>query len=163
MAGIMQAGQLVGSLREDERQGNSFTKCDGALLARPHAAEIAGVRSTRTALTPVSHFLLRLVQRLPFANGPRRGGPIRSLLHCLLLPLLPTLLTRELKKLRVTTIFKRHKTTTRVEGRSYPLLYRAHKWAKGGWTYLRPSPFGIYVGLPNRDLHRPKRENKHKP
>ena len=51
-------------------------------------------------------------------------------------------------------ICKAAQNITRVEGRSYPPLYRAHKWAKGGWAYLRPSPFGIYVGLLNGDLHR---------
>ena len=69
----------------------------------------------------------------------------------------------EEKKLRYSNQFANGAKVIRVVGRSYPPLYRAHKWVKGGWTYLRPSPFGVYVGLPNRDLHRPKRENKHKP
>ena len=56
---------------------------------------------------------------------------------------------------------------SRVEGRSYPPLYRAHEWAKGGWTHFRPSPFGISVGLSNRDPHKPmkgkkKNTNSHK-
>ena len=96
----------------------------------------------------------------PHCKRTSTGRPDPLVVRCLLLPLLPTLLTRELKKLRVTTIFKRRKNNnflSRVEGRSYPPLYRAHKWAKGGWAYLRPSPFGIYVGLPNRDLHRPQK------
>ena len=37
---------------------------------------------------------------------------------------------------------------SRVEGRSYPPLYRAHTWAKGGWTHLRPSPFRDLSGPP---------------
>ena len=52
------------------------------------------------------------------------------------------------KQLKKTTIAnndsqKNRVITSRIEGRSYPPLYRAHKWAKGGWTHLRPSPFGI--------------------
>ena len=50
------------------------------------------------------------------------------------------------KKLKKTTrngLQNSVKIIYTVEGRSYPPVYRAHRWAKGGWTYLRPSSFGI--------------------
>ena len=76
-----------------------------------------------------------------------------------------SLLFLSLSRLRTTDLKSKTRKTaqniTRVEGRSYPPLYRAHKWAKGGWAYLRPSPFGVYVGLPNRDLHGPQKANKY--
>ena len=112
---------------------------------------------------PPNFFLPSPSDLLPFPYARSADGRLfPSILHKLSsLPLLPTLLTNQGKK-KLRSKLSTAQMFTRVEGRSYPLLYRAHKWAKGGWAYLRPSPFGIYVGLPNRDLHRPQKANKHK-
>ena len=99
------------------------------------------------------------LSRAPLASGRQvEGGNLRGLSALPSLPLFNT--SKELRN--SNQLVSGAKISTRVEGRSYPPLYRAHKWAKGGWAYLRPSSFGIYVGLPNRDLHRPQKANKHK-